>query len=337
MKPKLRNIAFEVTSDCNLKCAYCYNHWKGVDDVYPRLNSYKKAKKTLKQLFKVADVDRVSFTGGEPFLSERFVELVLFCRQQGKEVSIISNGNIGKPDDYKKCILLGVRVFQLPILSAQPQIHDQITGIPGSWERSMESITQIRNMGGTVVPVIVLTKMNFQQIGETIVFLNEMGFRQMMMNRYNIGGINRMNDLCVLNKEEANQAFAIADSLVAERNLYITSNVCSPICYLNPSDYPHIGFGFCSFEVSLRPITLNIEGDIRLCNHSPIVAGNIFKTDLNQIFNTEYVKSWETATPELCSNCDFYPKCKGGCRAASEQLGLSLAYPDPIISRMKNE
>ena len=334
MKIKLRNIAFEVTSDCNLKCAYCYNHWKGVDEIYPRLNSYKKAKQTLKQLFKIADVDRISFTGGEPFLSERFLELVLFCRQNGKDVSIISNGNVGKLDDYQKCILLGVRLFQLPILSAQPQIHDQITGISGSWERSMESITQIRNAGGTVVPVIVLTKMNYKHIGETIEFLHEMGFRQMMMNRYNIGGINRMNDLCVLNKEEANEAFAVADNLVVEHNLYITSNVCSPICYLNPSDYLHIGFGFCSFDVSLRPLTVNIDGDLRLCNHSPIVAGNIFRDELEDIFNSEYVTSWETMKPEFCNNCESYDTCKGGCRAASEQLGQNLAQPDPIIDRM---
>ncbi len=334
MKIRLRNIAFEVTSDCNLKCAYCYNHWKGVDEIYPRLNSYKKAKQTLKQLFKIADVDRISFTGGEPFLSERFLELVLFCRQNGKEVSIISNGNVGKLDDYQKCILLGVRLFQLPILSAQPQIHDQITGISGSWERSMESITQIRNAGGTVVPVIVLTKMNYKQIGETIEFLNEMGFRQMMINRYNIGGINRMNDLCVLNKEEVNEAFTVAHNLVVERNLYITANVCSPICYLNPSDFPNIGFGFCSFDVSLRPLTVNIDGDLRLCNHSPIVAGNIFKNELDDIFNSEYVTSWETMKPEFCNNCESYKTCKGGCRAASEQLGQNLAQPDPIIYRM---
>jgi organic radical activating enzyme len=61
--------------------------------VFEQFNSYKQAKKTLKRLFKIAEVGSVTFTGGEPFLAERFNELVLFTRLKNKSVTIITNGN----------------------------------------------------------------------------------------------------------------------------------------------------------------------------------------------------------------------------------------------------
>jgi radical SAM protein with 4Fe4S-binding SPASM domain len=42
---------------------------------------------------------------------------------------------------------------------------------------------------------------------------------------------------------------------------------------------------------------------------------------------------WEESKPEHCADCELYNKCLGGCRAAAEQMGLSLNNPDPIIER----
>lgn len=328
-KISLYNISFEVTNQCNLDCLYCYNHWKK-DEVFKELNSYIKAIKTLKQLFKIADIERISFTGGEPFLSERFLEIILFCRLQNKKVSIISNGNTGKLVDYKQCIEMGVSLFQFPFLSQNPEIHDNLTNVNGSWDNTCTSILEIVSQGGKVVPVIVLTKQNHLQLAETITFISELGLNQIMLNRYNIGGKYHYKNLA-LNKAEINSAFKIANDLAKQKGMIITSNVCSPICYINPELYPNIWFGHCSDDMSIRPITVNINGDVRLCNHSPIIAGNIFKQKFEDIFQTSYSKSWSETKPEFCINCDLYSKCKGGCRAASEQIGTSLNNVDPII------
>ena len=89
MKLYLPHISLEITSECNLNCKYCYNIWKVDNKNFEHLNSYKKAVKVLKRIFKIAEVDNVTFTGGEPFLSERFLEIVLFTRMKGKNVTAI--------------------------------------------------------------------------------------------------------------------------------------------------------------------------------------------------------------------------------------------------------
>lgn len=329
---KLKFIAFEITDSCNLDCVFCYNIWKTNKVKRVPFNSYQKAINTLEKLFNVADIQQITFTGGEPFLSERFNEVVLYCIMAGKQVSIISNGTQVNLKKYKELIKLGVKLFEFPIHSLQPQIHDKMVELEGSWRKSLESIQTVLSLGGKVVPVIVLTKHNINQIGETLDFIASLGCNRVMLNRYNIGGKGCENPLGIsASAEELHIAFYIANGKANDLNLKITANVCTPICLLNPSDYPSIGFGHCSFDVLARPITLDINGNIRLCNHSPKVAGNIYETELSKILYSDYTTQWETSIPEFCKSCSQWSVCKGGCRAASEQCSGRLDIEDPII------
>jgi radical SAM protein with 4Fe4S-binding SPASM domain len=78
------------------------------------------------------------------------------------------------------------------------------------------------------------------------------------------------------------------------------------------------------------PLTLSVDGDLRLCNHSPIVAGNIHRDPLSTILASPYLAAWRRP-PALCASCARWTSCRGGCRAASEQSGLGLEYADPAI------
>ena len=331
-KISIPHIAFEITNECNLKCLYCYNHWKRNDSEFVILNSYKKAQKVLKQLFRIAHVKNVAFTGGEPFLGERIAELVLYCRMKGASITIISNGNAGTQEDYKQLIDLGVNLFEFPLHARNPQIHDSMTGVKGSWEHSYNSIAKVQEMGAYVVPVIVLTKFNYLQIEDTLLFLRELNLNRIMLNRYNIGGASIAKVATVLvPNEELKETFRIANEVVGKYGLRVTSNVCTPFCLLNPEDYSNIGFGACSKDPLRKPLTLDIEGNLRVCNHSPVIAGNIFKQPLVDILYSDYTLSWGETTPEFCEQCAIFDKCMGGCRAASEQMGFSLKKVDPVL------
>ena len=168
-KANLNYIMFEVTQRCNLGCVYCYNHWKRDSQEEKRSStSYNEALKTLKRLFKQANVKHVTFTGGEPMLMERIEELVLFCRMKGASVSMITNGTAASESQLLQLIKIGVEPFELPFHSNNKAIHDRMTGVAGSWEKSKRSIQFIDRAGGFVVPVIVVTKHNFGTVGNTL-------------------------------------------------------------------------------------------------------------------------------------------------------------------------
>ncbi len=330
MKIKLPNISFEITPSCNLSCRYCYNHWKAGKSV--PAGSYKIARKTLKQLLRLADVDNITFTGGEPLMAERFLEQVLFVRMKGISVTVISNGTYADMPVYKQLVGLGVSLFELPIHSYDSAEHDYLANQPGSWEKSVHIVTELLKSGANVVGVIVLTGKNCKKVSETLKFIKSLGITRVMVNRFNIGGtgIGEVKNL-ILSKAEISNAYQQISEKAMELGLSVSSNVCTPICVLNPKDYKGIRFTTCSFDFLKRPVTLDEIGNIRFCNHSPVVLGNIFENSLESVINSDSVAKWKNIVPRFCKDCSIYDKCKAGCRAASEQLGLSLDYPDPIM------
>ena len=333
MKINLPNISFEVTSSCNLNCRYCYNHWKCDDEIMSVGNDYKQAIKTLKRIFQIADVKHITFTGGEPLMAERFLELVLYVRMQGATVTVISNGTSADFVAYNQLIELGLSLFELPIHSRNPDVHDYLTRHVGSWEKSVATIKGLLLKKAEVVAVVVLTKANCKDISETLDYIGSLGINRVMINRINIGGevTKNIEDL-LMSRDELTFAYSAASLKAKELKLSITSNVCTPICILNPKDYRGIRFSSCSFDLSKRPITIDTNGDLRFCNHSPITIGNIYKDSLDDVFNSHKVLQWQMVTPDFCNDCKAYNVCKAGCRAASEQMGLSLNHVDPIIN-----
>lgn len=333
MKPLLPFVVFETTTECNLNCRYCYNIWKRPGAENFSKNSYSQARKTLKRFFKMADVEQITFTGGEPFLAERFSELVLFSRMKKKQVAIISNGNTGTKSDYKTMMDMGVGLFEFPILSFNNNVHDDLTQVKGSWQKVIQSIKEVQELKGKIVGVIVITKLNFDHIDKTLAFIKEIGVNRIMLNRYNIGGtgIKHIKELTTT-KEELNHAYSLANHAAKELNLTLSSNVCTPLCLINPNEYKNIQFTSCSSGVLNKPLTLDIEGNMRICNHSPIVIGNIYKNTIDEIIKNPYIQQWVDIVPEFCNSCKIFDQCLGGCRAASEQMGMSLEQVDPILT-----
>lgn len=333
---KLSFVILETTPACNLNCRYCYNTWKRPGQSAPKVASYKQLKKTLSRLFKMSDVGQVTFSGGEPFLTERFLELVLFTRLRGKNVNIITNGNQASPQELKQAQDLGVALFELPLHSPTAQAHDAMTAKPGSWQRSLDSIKHLLDIGARVTGVVVLTRLNAPHVAETLQMMQRIGIEQVMFNRFNVGGNGVMEQVALTpTMEELAMGFGQANAVAKETGIKIVSGVCTPLCILDARRYPKIRFSACDTDVSRRPLTLDPWGNLRFCNHSPVNLGNIFEQDLAEMFSSDYVKQWQT-TPEFCQDCNSFARCMGGCRAAAEQLDTAVTEVDPVIGFLQS-
>lgn len=336
MKFPIQHLVFEITQECNLSCIYCYNHWrrKGFTS---QQQTFKKTLKTLKKIFQTIDFQHITITGGEPFLAEGLEEIVLNCRMEGKGVSIISNGTVAKFTTYKMLIDLGVSLFQIPFHSVAPAIHDAMTGCPGSFGKVLESILFLKESKAEICLVCVLTRQNIDLFHQTLETAKDLDIKRFMLARYNIGGrgIENAKDI-IPSLSGLRSAFRIANDFAQINGMRISANVCIPYCIIDPNEYPSIPISSCGSDLTRRPITIDSFGNIRMCNHSPRIVGNIHSDSISSIFETEYAKAWQTTHPSYCSECDQWTKCMGGCRAASEQLGGSLENEDPIIKFMND-
>lgn len=330
-RPALPSVLFEVTERCNLDCLYCYNVYKRPNAEPPARGSYERARAVLERLFQVADVARVTMSGGEPFLAERFMDLVRFCFDRGKRLIVTSNGNGGTDDQYRELVELGLSNIVMPFHSVRAEEHDRMTGRAGSQRRSLESLERVRELGGQATPIVVITQLNVGSLAETVLFLKRRGFRRLIINRFNYGGQGiRQAGRLALSVRALRRAYSVVDDLAVKCGLWVSANICTPHCVLDPADYPRIGFGACDLEMENRPFTLDTDGRVRFCNHSPVVMGDIFRDDLSAVLATDYARTWQHAVPEHCDGCDRWAECAGGCRAAAEQLGFDQTEVDPI-------
>ena len=321
---------FEVTAECPLACRFCYNFHKAPGAAAPPPSGYASSLRVLRELYSRAEVGTLVMSGGEPFLAERFAELVLFCRMKGSRVKILSGGCSAGREEYRQLMEMGEVFFQFPVHSADPGVHDALTGVTGSWERSLRSIREVQDMGGDPFAVTVLTAFNREGAADLFDLLMDRGVKRVLLLRYKIGGTGAADPAgLVIKVDSLRSVLAAAQEYASAGRLVITSNVCTPLCLIAPADYPAVGFTHCSDDLRKLPVTLDSAGNIRRCNHSPLAEGNLFRDGLEAYFASARPE-WNVR-PDYCAGCDRYAACLGGCRAASLQYYGTLARPDPYV------
>ncbi|KAM9777364.1 S-adenosylmethionine-dependent nucleotide dehydratase RSAD2 [Neosynchiropus ocellatus] len=95
------SVNYHFTRQCNYKCGFCF-HTAKTSFVLP----LEEAKRGL-QLLKDAGMEKINFSGGEPFLHNKgdyLGDLVQFCKQelQLPSVSIVSNGSLVREKWFQK-------------------------------------------------------------------------------------------------------------------------------------------------------------------------------------------------------------------------------------------
>ena len=332
-RPVIGNIVFELTQACNQCCRFCYNYWRDGSTPLPPPDP-ARVRKTLRKLLSQASVGTLSFSGGEPMLLRNVQDLALAARFRGSRVNILTNGTLLTEDILQNMKNIGVGAFQIPVLSADPSVHEYLTGLVGSWQKATGALRRVAEaMPGGAFAVLVITAVNAPGVPETLALIRSLGVRNVMVNRFNIGGMGlRHTEELVLTPQLLRQAFSDVEAFAAAYpDMRFVSGVCTPMCVMDPAPFPHILFTWCSTDFSRRPVTVSYTGDVRFCNHSPHVIGNIYDKPIGDILSDPEVVSHYAVIPDRCSGCKLLSRCNGGCRAASEQVYGTFAEADPLL------
>lgn len=337
-KVDLPGVIYEFTTKCNLKCKYCYNHWKK-DDLSNFINDVEKynPKKTLKKWFKVVKTDEITFSGGEPTTNyEELLDCIMYVKARNKKVTVITNATLLDKQKIDILSKLKVDLCEITINSYNKEIHEQINGIEGSFKKSIDAIKYLLSKRMDVVVPIVITNYNIKDIDKTLEYIYNLGIRRIMVNRYNIGGNGCKEYKDILPKlDDLKMTYSKCNEFAKEKNIKLYSLVCTPICAIDPDRYSNIEFSNCGCENLNRRYTLTRNGDVRYCNHSPESIGNIYINTMKEILQSEKLLKWSQTEPEFCKNCDKKEKCQYGCRAASQQMGYDLTKEDPLVEIYK--
>lgn len=137
-KPQLTNLHIEITSKCNERCVHCYiPHDNKVSDIEPDLfYDILKQCKNMRLL-------HLTLSGGEPMLHKNFCDFLRKCKEYDFSVNVLSNLTLLNDEiitEMKRNPLLGV---QVSLYSMNSNIHDEITQMKGSFEKTINAILKL--------------------------------------------------------------------------------------------------------------------------------------------------------------------------------------------------
>ncbi|MEO8078359.1 MAG: radical SAM protein [Acidobacteriota bacterium] len=148
------SVQFDLTYRCNERCVHCYlDH-----DDHGELTT-AEVKDVLDQLAAAGTLFLI-FSGGELLLRKDFFELLAYARRLQFDVKIKTNALLIREADAARIRELGVRQVQVSIYSHRAEVHDGITKVAGSLDRSIAAIRFLKAQGLRVLIANVLMRQN---------------------------------------------------------------------------------------------------------------------------------------------------------------------------------
>ncbi|PKO87426.1 MAG: hypothetical protein CVU16_15765 [Betaproteobacteria bacterium HGW-Betaproteobacteria-10] len=140
------SATIEITEACNEHCVHCYR-----PEPSKEAWSVELFERTCIELKDIGTL-QIDFTGGEPFLKKGFVEYLKIADKHGFILSILTNATLVTDDAIDVLKNAKVRNVYVSIYSSNPDIHDAITRLPGSF---YQTVATIKKLTANNIPVFL--------------------------------------------------------------------------------------------------------------------------------------------------------------------------------------
>jgi MoaA/NifB/PqqE/SkfB family radical SAM enzyme len=166
----LFSVLVELTYRCNLDCFFCYNDL-GLRGQALSVAQYHELFADLRDM----QVLNLTLTGGEPLAHPDFLPLGARARELGFVVRIKSNGHALRGTMARR-IREEIDPFMIEVSlhGATAAVHDRQTREPGSFERLLANLREMRSLGLRVKLNSTMTAWNEHEIGDMMALADEL-------------------------------------------------------------------------------------------------------------------------------------------------------------------
>ncbi|OVE75621.1 hypothetical protein BVX97_04345 [bacterium E08(2017)] len=151
--------SIDLTDACNLDCVHCYvrKSCAGSELSTEQVKSYIDQMAEAGCLF-------LLLTGGEPLLRDDFTDIYKHAKYVGLVLSIFTNGTLIDEQMADMMAELPPHIVEISIYGATNDAHDKVTGVEGSFERSMNGFRLLKERGVDVLLKTILMKLNKDEL-----------------------------------------------------------------------------------------------------------------------------------------------------------------------------
>lgn len=149
--PCLQGIIVEITQKCNERCVHCYIPHENKNLIMPDQDFYN----IVDMCSKLRTVVDFRITGGECMSHPSFKKYIKYVKDKGFSLTLLTNLTMLEDEtiDILKNGLLSQ--VQVSLFSLDPEVHDSITSVPGSLEKTMNNIEKLEKAG---IPISIATQ-----------------------------------------------------------------------------------------------------------------------------------------------------------------------------------
>lgn len=296
------DLTFETTYRCNEHCVHCY--LPSVKS--PQELSIPEIEKLLTEFYSLGGFS-ILLTGGELLIRKDILDIFKIVKSLGLMPSMISNLNLLDEDKLQAIIELSPRSVGCSIYSARAELHDAITTVKGSFEKSVHSIRQLRSAG---VPVIIKTPL----MRSTAPYWKEIGkLAEDLDCEYQMDlGITAKNDGGLSPLAQRVEDEELLKEIYSSRfyNLFLNNEALADNVHVSPEA------GLCGAGAS--GLCIEPNGMIRPCIGLNIPLGKYPEKSLSDIwYHSPFFKDFgsiklkDIPECEMCSNFIYCVRCPG--------------------------
>jgi molybdenum cofactor biosynthesis enzyme MoaA len=158
-----------LTNRCNFKCPYC----RGLRNDCLGDMDFDKAMFVLNDWIKDG-LKNVRFSGGEPTIYPRLIELVEHCKKNNVEHIAISSNGSTSTEMYQKLVDAGANDFSISLDACCSSFADAMAGVSGKFNTISNNIKYLASRTYVTVGV-VLTETNVGEIQGIVEYAHSLG------------------------------------------------------------------------------------------------------------------------------------------------------------------
>lgn len=308
-RPLISSLQLELSSRCNERCIHCYipNEKKNKGFDMP----YENFKKLIDEFSRLGGI-HITLSGGEALLHKDIVKMLYYCRDKDLKISILSNLISLTDEEIIAMKETNVSLVQTSLYSMNPKIHDYITTIQGSFEKTKNAIERLVKAD---VPV---------QISCPLMKANKDGYKEVLKYAQSLK-INAQTDYIMMAQADLNTS-NLANRLSLEETEKVINDIIDyDLDYLKDFERKkptEIEVKFNKERYLAQPICgvgydnccVTANGDVYPCaGWQGYILGNAFNQSLQHIWEeSERIKELRKITnasfPQ-CVDCDALQYC----------------------------
>ena len=168
----LSSLLIELTYKCNLKCIHCYND----KDKQNKEITFEEIKPVIDDAIKLG-VFSITLSGGESTIAKDFIKIARYIREKRLSLNIFTNGQFlyDNPNLLEELTSIYPSTIHISLYSMEECVHDKITGVKGSYKKTIAIINSLVERNFPICIKCFLTKYNIDAPSKLNMFAKELG------------------------------------------------------------------------------------------------------------------------------------------------------------------